>query len=181
MIRFTRNQLQILLIDGFLGAMIGAVSVGSLSAGSGMAQDRLGTFFVGASVTAVFLAIPMFIATAALTPALLAVLRQWSHQPASSFYLKSALAGVVFGVAVNPVVGFVFGLATPFLPMPDGTPLTDRLLLLVGAPSYLAIGFFFTGFVFWKQVLIAGLGFGLFNGWWVRRHLAVGSDLRAQS
>jgi len=181
MVRFDRNQLQILVVDGFLGAMIGVVSVGYVSAGSAMARDhRLGTFLVGASVTTVMFVIPMFIATVALAPALLAVVRRWIHLPASSYYLKCALAGVVFGIVVCPIVGFVFGLATPFFPQPGGVALTQRLMLLVGAPFYLALGFFFAGFIFWKQILIAGLGFGLLNGWWVRRHLAVARDLPAQ-
>ena len=181
MVYFERNLRQILVVDGFLGAMIGALSVGSVSASSPLAKDyQLGTFLVGGTVTLVMFAIPMFLATVALAPALLAVIRRWSHLPRSSYYLRSALAGVVFGVVVCPIVGFFFGLMVPFFPGPGGTPLTQRLMMLAGAPFFLAIGFFFTGFIFWKQILIAGLGFGALHGWWVRRNLAAGSELPAQ-
>ena len=180
MVRFARNQRQILVVDGFLGAMIGALSVGSMSASSALAPFRVGTFLVASSVTTVLFAIPMFVATVALAPALLAVLRRWNDRPPSSFYLRSALAGIAFGVVVCPVVGFVFGLLIPLLPQPGGIALTERLVMLVGAPLYLAIGFFFVGFVFWKQVLIAGLGFGLLNGWWVRRQLMAAATYARQ-
>jgi len=169
MVRFAQNHLPIVVIDGLLGAIIGGVSVGYETAASAMARDRLALFIVGTSVTAVVFAIPMFIATAALAPALLAVLRGWSHQPASRYYPMSALAGVVFGVVACAAVGFVTGLLVPFLPGPGAFALTERLMVLVGAPFLLAIGFFFTGFLFWQQVLIAGVAFGLLNGWWLRR------------
>lgn len=172
MLRFAQNQLSIVVIDGLLGAMIGGLSVGYESAASAMARDyRLGTFLVGTSVTTVMFAIPMFIATAALAPALLAIQRGWSRQPASRYYLKSALAGVLFGLVACAAVGFVSGLFVAFLPAPGPVELTERLIVLAGAPFLLATGFFFIGFVFWKQVLIAGVAFGLFNGWWVRRQL----------
>lgn len=170
MLRFARDQRQILILDGFLGAMIGVLSVGSMSASSALAPYRVGTFFVAGSVTAVFFAIPMFLATVALAPALLARLRRWNHLPLSSFYLRSALAGVLFGVVVCPIVGFFFGFLIPFFPQPGRFVLTERLLMMVGAPFYLALGFFFVGFLFWKQVFVAGIGFGMLNGWWVRRH-----------
>ena len=165
--RFARNQPPIVVIDGLLGAMIGALSVGYESGASAMARDyRLGTFLVGTSVTTIMFAVPMFIATVALAPALLAILRGWSRQSASRYYLKSSLAGVVFGVVACAGVGFVTGLLVPFLPGPGG--FVERLMVLAGAPFLLGIGFFFIGFVLWKQVLIAGVAFGLLNGWWVR-------------
>src|SRR5262245_34708398 len=170
MVRRARDQLLLLVFDGVLGAMIGCASVGSLSAASVMARDRVPMYFIGTSVTAVMFAIPMFIATVALAPALLAALRVWSRQPAWHYYLKSALAGVVFGVVACAAVGFVFGLVVPFLPREGGVALTERLMALVGAPLYLAIGFFFSAFLFWWQILIAGIMFGLLNGWWLRRH-----------
>src|SRR6185436_13731377 len=181
MVRLTRNQRRILILDGVLGAMIGALSVGSMSASAALAPYRVGTFLVASSVTTVFFAIPMFVATVALAPALLAVLRRrWSHLPASSYYLRSALAGVVFGVVVCPIVGFVFGFLISLYPEPGGMALTERLTMMVGAPIYLATGFLFMGVVFWKQVLIAGLGFGLLNGWWVRRHLTPAATFAVQ-
>lgn len=167
-VRWVRNQRAILAIDGLLGAIIGAVSVGYESGTSPLARfDPAGTFLVGSSVTVLMFAVPMFIATVALAPALLATLRGWTRQSASRYYLKSSLAGVVFGVVACAAVGFVFGLMVPFFPGPGG--LGERVMALVGAPFLLGIGFFFMGFLFWKQVLIAGIGFGLFNGWWVRR------------
>lgn len=167
-VRWARNQRTILVIDGLLGAMIGAVSVGYESGSSPLARfDPAGTFMVGSSVTVVMFAIPMFIATVALVPALLAILRGWTRQSASRYYLKSSLAGIAFGVVACAAVGFVFGLMVPFFPGPGG--LGERLMALLGAPFLLGIGFFFAGFLFWKQVLIAGVAFGLFNGWWARR------------
>lgn len=168
MVRFAKQQLFIVMIDGVLGAIIGVVSVGFETAAAAVVRDRLPLFLVGTGVTTIMFAIPMFIATVALAPALLAVLRRWSHQPASRYYLKSALAGIVFGLAACAGVGFVTGLTVPFMPGPP-VVLTERLMMLAGAPFLLAIGFFFTGFVFWKQMLITGVAFGLFNGWWVRR------------
>lgn len=169
---FARNQRPVLVIDGLLGAAIGAVSTGYQSAVSPITRDRLGTFLFSSGLTAMLLAIPMFLATVALVPALLAVVRRWSHQPASHYYLKSALAGVVFGFVVCAAVGFVTGVLLPLLPQPGGIALNERVLLLLGAPFYLAMGFFFTGFFFWQQIVIAGVPFGLFNGWWLRRHAA---------
>lgn len=170
MVSLARKQLPIVVIDGLLGVMIGALSVGYESGASAMARDyRLGTFLVGTSVTAFMFAIPMFIATAAMAPALLAILRGWSRQSASRYYLKSSLAGVVFGVVACAAVGFVAGLLIPFMPAPGPFDLAERLMVFVGAPFLLGIGFFFSGFIFWKQVLIAGVAFGLLNGWWVRR------------
>ena len=171
--RVTRNRLLILVIDGLLGAMIGGVSLGSQSAMSPIVHDHRLEMFAGATaVMAALFGIPMFLATVALAPVLLAVLRRWSQKPASSYYLRSALAGVAFGAVACAAVGFVFGLITPFLPQPGGTTLTQRLMLLAGAPFFLALGCFFMSFVFWQQVIVAGLGFGLFNGWWLRRHLS---------
>lgn len=169
MVRFTRNQVLIVVIDGLLGAAIGGVSVGYETAFGPLARHRLAMFMVGASVTGMLFAIPMFTATVALAPALLAVLGRWRQRSAVRYYLKSALAGVVFGVVACAAVGFVSGLLVPFLPS-SGSSIPERLWVLAGAPFLLATGFFFSGFLFWRELLIAGVGFGVFNGWWVRRH-----------
>ena len=114
------------LIDGLFGVLIGAFSLAWVSATSPFtrrAAEHLPGFasqvFAGLSaVYAVLFGIPMFIATAALAPGLIAVLRRWSSNAPARYYVKAALAGIVFGFLASAAVGFLIGLIVPFLPSP---------------------------------------------------------------
>src|SRR5262245_10860740 len=122
----TRRRLA--LIDGFFGVLVGAFSLAWVSAHSPItrrAAEQLHGFasqmFAAASgIYAVLFGIPMFVATAALAPALIAVLLRWSSNAPARYYWKAALAGIVFGIAASAAVGFLIGLAVPFFPSPPG-------------------------------------------------------------
>jgi len=173
----TRRRLA--LIDGLFGVLIGAFSLAWVSASSPVtrrAAEHLPGFgtqvFAGSSALYMILfGIPMFLATAALAPALIDVLRRWSSNSPARYYAKAALAGIVFGVPVSAAVGFTIGLLVPFLPSPPGDPttLSQRGLALIGAPMLLSIGAALLSLFLLPQVVVTGVAFGLWNAWAVRR------------
>jgi len=159
--------------------LIGALSLAWVSANSPVtrrAAERLPGFasemFAAASgIYVVLFGIPMFVATAALAPALIAILRGWSSNSPARYYVKAALAGILFGIVASAGVGFLIGLTVPFLPPPHGETLTlgRRALLLVGAPPLLSLGVALTSLFLLPQLVITGVAFGLWNAWAVRR------------
>ena len=161
---------RIVILDGVLGIVIGATSLAWMSATSPVTHDRLLVFRGATTFWFLFLGIPMFIATVALAPVLLNVIRSFEPQPRSRYYLKSALAGVVFGVAVSALIGVIIGLIIPFLPEATaGTSLQDRALLLYGAPLLFGIGIGLFSLFMFKQLLLSGTLFGVLNAWLLTR------------
>ena len=161
---------QIILLDGLLGIVIGATSLAWVSATSQVARDKLLVFQGASAFWMLFLGIPMFIATVALAPVLLKVIGSMEPQPRTRYYLKSALAGIVFGVAVSALIGVILGFIVPFLPNPEGTTsLQDRALLLGGAPLFMGIGIGLFSLFMFKQLVLTGTLFGMLNAWLLLR------------
>jgi hypothetical protein len=164
----SRRDLAIVGMDGVLGVMIGTATIGSQAAASPLMPDRLAGFLGGAGFSTVLLGIPMLLATLVLTPVLLWVFRSWAHLKSRAYYLRCAVGGILFGVAASGGVGLFAGLIAPLLPQLDAT-LAQRLAIAVAAPGLLMIGFALSSFLFLPQLLVTGVGFGLLNGWLVRR------------
>jgi hypothetical protein len=165
---FQRRELAIVLLDGALGVAIGAISVGSRTAAAPLVTHRLAGFLSGAGFSLLALGVPMLLATLTLAPVLLMFLRTQAALPRRAYYTRSAAAGFLFGIAASAGVGFYTGVILPFLPRLDAS-LAQRLVLAVGAPGLLTMGFGLSSMLFLPQILVTGIGFGLLNGWLVRR------------
>ena len=64
---------------------------------------------------------------------------------------------------------FFLGAITAFLPGRDTTIWTRMVVLLGGPPVMAMSGGIAFSILFWKEILLAGAAFGLFNTWIVRR------------
>jgi hypothetical protein len=165
----------IILLDGILGTLIGAASLGLSSARSPLVDwSRTEMFLDAMAVMGLLLGIPMFIATVLLAPLLLRFLKRQQALPRGRYYFRSALAGIVFGLAASAGVGFVLGLIVPFLPDMGGvsTTLPERLALLAGAPPFLGLAAGIIGMFYIYEIVVAGTLFGVLNGWLLRRRNA---------
>src|SRR4029078_12270424 len=83
-------------------------------------------------------------------------------------YGFAAVSGCVFGViATVGACGFLGAMAA-FLPAPDATVWTRTAVLLGGPPFMAMSGGIAFSVIFWKEILIGGALFGMFNAWMVR-------------
>ena len=122
----------------------------------------------------VLFVVPAFMSTLVLTPPFLNFL-QGSDRPSLRHYWFSAASGCVFGFVASAGTCFFLGALAAFLPARDAT-LWTRLAVLLAGPFFMAMaGGLALWVIFWKEILIGGALFGIFNAWLVRRLAEPGS------
>lgn len=114
------------------------------------------------------LLIPAVLSTLTLTPFLIRHLeRERVKQPAARYFMRSAFAGVLFGLAACPLTGFFLGVVS----LTWRAPGVDQLewTRLLAAPFYMMImGAITFPILFFKQILAGGLLFGVLNAAWLK-------------
>jgi hypothetical protein len=177
---FGRREAAIVALDGVLGVAIGAANVGSRAAAAPALEHELAGFLSAGGFSLVLFGVPMLAATLVLAPVLLWFLHTQRGRPYRGYYLRSALAGILFGFAASAGVGFFSGLLLPLLPSVDAT-VAQRALMTIGAPGLLTLGFGLSSLLFLPQILVTGTAFGLLNGWLMRRPRRAAASDRATS
>src|SRR5262249_7586419 len=163
------------LLDASLGTVIAVASIAlqfSAVPFPGVSRLRDMTSFMGFTVTTsggiVLFVVPAFLSTLVLAPAFLNFLHGSDRPPLRDCWF-GAVWGCCFGVVGTAGTSFFVGGMAAFLPAPDATIWT-RIVVLLGGPVFMAmaggIGF---SVIFWKEILIGGVLFGIFNAWLVRR------------
>jgi hypothetical protein len=89
-------------------------------------------------------------------------------RPPAAHYRFGA-AGCVFGFVATAGTSFFLGAITAFLSGRDTTIWTRMVVLLGGPPVMAMSGGIAFSILFWKEILLAGAAFGLFNTWIARR------------
>ena len=164
----------VVLLDAILGTVIAVGSIAyqfSEVPFPGMSRLRDMTTFMGFTFTnsggLVLFVVPAFLSTLALTPPFVTFLRG-SDRPPFRHYWFGAVSGCCFGFIATAGTCFVLGAMAAFLPAQDATIWT-RIVVLLGGPPFMAMsGGIAFSVIFWKEILIGGAWFGLFNAWLVR-------------
>jgi len=163
------------LLDAVLGTVIAVASIAhqfSAAPFPGMSRLRDMTSFMGFTFTTsggiVLFVVPAFLSTLVLASPFLNFLHG-SDRPPLRHYWFGAVSGCAFGVVATAGTSFFLGAMAAFLPAPDATIWT-RIVVVLGGPVFMAmaggIGF---SVIFWKEILIGGAVFGIFNAWLERR------------
>src|SRR5262249_49578882 len=92
-----------------------------------------------------------------------------SDRPPLRHYWYGVVSGCFFGFVATAGTGFFLGALTAFLPGPYATIWTRITVLLAGPPFMAMAGGVAVLVLFWKEILIGGALFGMFNAWLVRR------------
>jgi hypothetical protein len=167
LIRWQRAPYGVILLDAVLGSIIAVASVAhqfSEVPFPGMSRLRDMTLFIGFSFTNP----GAFLSTLVLAPAFITFLQALDRPPAAH-YRFGAAAGCVFGFVATAGTSFFLGAIAAFLPARD-TTIWTRMAVLLGGPPFMAMsGGIAFSIIFWKEILVAGSAFGLFNTWMVRR------------
>jgi hypothetical protein len=175
LIRWQRAPYGVVLLDAVLGSIIAVASVAhqfSEVPFPGMSRLRDMTSFIGFSFTnpggIVLFALPAFLSTLVLASPFIQFL-QGLDRPPVAHYRFGAAAGCVFGFIATAGTCFFLGAIAAFLPARD-TTIWTRMAVLIGGPPFMAIsGGIAFSIIFWKEILLAGAAFGLFNTWIARR------------
>jgi hypothetical protein len=165
----------VVLLDAVVGSVIAVGSVAhqfSEVPFPGMSRLQDMTSFIGFTFTnpggIVLFALPAFLSTLVLAPPFIRFLHGADRSPAAH-YRFGAAAGCVFGFVATAGTGFFLGAIAAFLPARDATIWT-RMAVLLGGPPFMAMsGGIAFSIIFWKEILLAGAAFDLFNTWVVRR------------
>lgn len=164
----------VVLLDAVLGTIIAVASIAyqfSEVPFPGMSRLRDMTTFMGFTLTnsggIVLFVVPAFLSTLVLTPPFIRFLRSSDRSPVYH-YRFGVISGCVFGVIATAGTCFFLGAMAAFLPAQDATIWT-RIVVLVGGPPFMAMsGGMAFSVIFWKEIVIGGAAFGLFNAWLVR-------------
>ena len=164
------------MLDAAIGTVIAVASVAhqfSAVPFPGVSRLRDMTAFMGFTFTnsggIVLFVVPAFLSTFVLSPLLLRTLNGTERAPLRH-YRFGIVAGCFFGFAATAGSCFFVGAIAAFLPARDATLLTRFAVLLAG-PIFMAMaGGLAFSILFWKEILIGGAVFGVFNTWLVRRH-----------
>jgi hypothetical protein len=175
LIRWQRAPYGVVLLDAVLGSIIAVASVAhqfSEVPFPGVSRLRDMTSFIGFSFATpggiVLFALPAFLSTLVLASPFLRFLHGLDR-PAAAHYRFGAAAGCVFGFVATAGTSFFLGAITAFLPGRD-TTIWTRMAVLLGGPPFMAMsGGIAFSILFWKEILLAGAAFGLFNTWIARR------------
>ena len=137
-----------------------------------MSRLRDMTSFMGFTFTnsggIVLFVVPAFLSTLVLSPPFINFLHG-SDRPPLRHYWFGAVSGCVFGFVATAGTCFFLGALAAFLPGRDATIWT-RVAVLLGGPIFMAMsGGIAFSVIFWKEILIGGALFGIFNAWLVRR------------
>jgi hypothetical protein len=177
LIRWQRAPYGVVLLDAVLGSIIAVASVAhqfSEVPFPGVSRLRDMTSFIGFSFTSpggiVLFALPAFLSTLVLASPFIRFVQGLDRPPAAHYGLGAA-AGCVFGFVATAGTSFFLGAIAAVLPARDTTSWT-RIAVLLGGPPFMAMsGGIAFSVIFWKEILVAGAAFGLFNTWIVRRIL----------
>lgn len=166
-----RRTLQISLLDGLVGVVIGSVSMATLNLRyPGRGLDDFELLAAVAGVSAFLFGGAFFLATATLAPFLIRWLRSRLDLPRRAYYRAALGGGIAFGIAASAAVGLFFPLTLALWPNVPDFQLAERVLLTLLGPLLLVPGSLLTAlFLFGIELLVFGVAFGLFNGWLVRR------------
>lgn len=177
-----RRFIPLLLLDGFVGMAIALFSFyHGLLSGAARQFPHFPQSSVSLAVSVftftnwkqfLYFGLPTFLSTITLSPGLIRHLsRNAGEGEECRYYVRSGLAGVVFGIIACSVTGFFVGVSVVILsfiePQPGAT-----FPVILGAPIYM---FFMVGlvfpFLFFKEIVVGGIVFGLLNALFIRRLL----------
>lgn len=175
LIHSPRAPYRVVLLDAVLGSIIAVASLAhqfSEVPFPGMSRLRDMTSFIRITFTnpggIVLCALPAFLSTLVLAPPFIRFLHGADRSPAAH-YRFGAAAGCVFGFVATAGTCFFLGAIAALLPARD-TTIWTRMAVLIGGPPVMAMsGGIAFSIIFWKEILLAGAAFGLFNTWVVRR------------
>jgi len=163
------------LLDAVLGTIIAVASVAhqfSAVPFPGISRLRDMTSFMGFTFTSsggiVLFVVPAFFSTLVLAPPFIRFLHGSDRTPLRHYWF-GVVSGCVFGFVATAGTCFFLGALTAFLPARD-TTIWTRIAVLLGGPIFMAMsGGIAFSVIFWKEILIGGALFGIFNAWLVRR------------
>jgi hypothetical protein len=164
--------LWIIILDGLMGAAIPLISLWSVARRSAPSHAiRFSELFRRLTDSSIPHGVASllgcgFVATVALTPLVLVLLRRRLHK--RFYFVEAALAGIAFGVVATAGLVTSLGLLGALAPDPR-RGLGDRLVLAVAAPIFGAVAGPVMALVgFPREIVVAGTAFGLLNGVLVR-------------
>jgi len=163
------------LLDAVVGTVIATASIAyqfSAVPFPGMSRVRDMTTFMGFTFTTsggvVLFVVPAFLSTLVLASPFINFLRS-SDRPSFRHYWYGVVSGCFFGLVATAGTCFFLGALTAFLPAPDATIWT-RIAVLLAGPLFMAMaGGIAFSVIFWKEILLGGALFGIFNAWLARR------------
>ena len=166
------TERKLMWLDALIGMLIGVVTVTLRMTFWPEIEDRARYFALSAGLVIIMLAIPMFLATLMLAPLLIRYLKNRISEEKRRYYANAAAAGVFFGVAASGFAGLFFPAMLALLPSAPNDPFTllERAGVALAGPLLFVPGFgLFAIIAFAIPLLITGMGFGLFNGYMVRK------------